>query len=256
MLWGVLFVVTIFGPPLVWFWIVRAVDSVDPEPKWFLVKMFLWGVFLACILGVSEPTLLKLISPKSVGAFVESLNNLESTTTFSSSLQMLTALICAAIFEELAKIFILWEYIFDKKHFDQIADGAFYGMILGLGFAVTENIFYFFTLAKQDTLVSVLAISVRSITCVLLHITAAGFSGYAIGRMKFRIKYSPTLVTAIFLSAILLHVIYNMAIAFQFGVILGFLVAIVGFFFLLRLLNKKESKLIWKLSETGASGTS
>ena len=53
-------------------------------------------------------------------------------------------LMIAPIVEEIAKALFLL-YIISKKDFDNITDGLVYGAAIGLGFGMSENIFYFVT---------------------------------------------------------------------------------------------------------------
>ena len=104
-------------------------DRYESEPLWLLAVVFFWGatvaVFIAFIVN-------------SVGAMlVASAAGLEAGEVYG-------AVISAPIFEESAKGLVLFIVFFWKKdEFDGILDGIVYASMVGLGFAMTENVQYY-----------------------------------------------------------------------------------------------------------------
>ena len=122
-------IIAAFIPTLFYIAIIYAVDRYEKEPLWLLSAAFLWGAIPAVIaalifnLSFGVPFYL-LLDPQSADAAVASF--------------------VAPLVEETAKglallgILYLW-----RSHIDSILDGIIYGAMIGLGFAMIENIFYF-----------------------------------------------------------------------------------------------------------------
>src|SRR5712671_5567915 len=106
------------------------IDRYESEPLWMLTTAFLWGALVAVFIAI----ILNTIN----GAIV-------SAATNSAQIgENFGAVISAPIVEESAKAFILFVLFFWKKdEFDGIVDGIVYAGMVGLGFAMTENILYY-----------------------------------------------------------------------------------------------------------------
>jgi len=106
------------------------IDRYESEPLWMLTTAFLWGALVAVFIAI----ILNTIN----GAIV-------SAATNSARIgENFGAVISAPIVEESAKAFILFVLFFWKKdEFDGIVDGIVYAGMVGLGFAMTENIKYY-----------------------------------------------------------------------------------------------------------------
>lgn len=106
------------------------IDRYESEPLWMLATAFFWGalvaVFIAFILNTAGGIFVTIATrDKNVGA-------------------AFAAIISAPIVEETAKALILFIFFFWKKdEFDGILDGIVYAGMVGLGFAMTENIQYY-----------------------------------------------------------------------------------------------------------------
>lgn len=105
------------------------VDRFEPEPPWLLVLAFVWGgaiaVFFSLVFNVvHEGILTAVIDPASAST--------------------LTAVLAAPFIEELTKggallLLFLWK----RDQFDNVTDGIVYASMVGLGFAMTENVQYY-----------------------------------------------------------------------------------------------------------------
>jgi len=110
--------------------LVLWIDRYEAEPVWMLATAFFWGalvaVFIAFILNTVSGTAVALMT-----------NSMRAGRTFG-------AVISAPIVEESAKALILFIFFFWKKdEFDGVIDGIVYAGLVGLGFAMTENIQYY-----------------------------------------------------------------------------------------------------------------
>lgn len=134
--------------------------------------------------------------------------------------------ITAPIVEEILKSIILI-YLIRQPSFRYIVDGAVYGIAVGIGFGLSENLFVY--LPGSGSAVLGTAIT-RTLSTALMHAAASGLVGLSLGRL--RRTTSATKNTLPFIGiglAISLHVIYNNIVG-ELGGITLLLVAIgIGF---------------------------
>jgi RsiW-degrading membrane proteinase PrsW (M82 family) len=117
-------------PVPVYIIILLWIDRYEAEPKLMLATAFFWGaliaVFIAFILNTGGALF--------VAALTHNMNIAEAAG----------AVVFAPIVEESAKAMILFILFFWRKdEFDGILDGIVYAGMVGLGFAMTENIQYY-----------------------------------------------------------------------------------------------------------------
>lgn len=106
------------------------IDRYESEPVWMLATAFLWGALVAVFFAF-------LINTASGLAVILLTNDVNAGHTFG-------AVISAPIVEEISKALILFIFFFWKKdEFDGVVDGIVYAAMVGLGFAMTENIQYY-----------------------------------------------------------------------------------------------------------------
>jgi RsiW-degrading membrane proteinase PrsW (M82 family) len=110
--------------------LVLWIDRYEAEPAWMLATAFFWGalvaVFFAFLINTASDVAVQLMT-----------NSVRAGHTFG-------AVISAPIVEESAKALILFIFFFAKKdEFDGVIDGIVYAAMVGLGFAMTENIQYY-----------------------------------------------------------------------------------------------------------------
>lgn len=106
------------------------IDRYEAEPLWMLATAFFWGALVAVFIAIILNTIFGI-----------------SMTVLTNSAQIgqsLTYVVSAPIVEESAKAFILFILFFWKKdEFDGVVDGIVYAGMVGLGFAMTENVMYY-----------------------------------------------------------------------------------------------------------------
>lgn len=111
------------------------VDRFEPEPWSMLAISFIWGasiaVFFAMIFnGISE------------GIF--------TAVAGAANASTMMAVLSAPFVEELAKgAALLLLFLWRRDEFDNVTDGIVYASMVGLGFAMTENIHYYATAFQQ-----------------------------------------------------------------------------------------------------------
>jgi RsiW-degrading membrane proteinase PrsW (M82 family) len=106
------------------------IDRYESEPLWMLATAFFWGALVAVFIALIFNTSIEIMA---------------AVATHSQEIGAnVGAVISAPIVEESAKGFILFVLFFWKKdEFDGIVDGIVYAGMVGLGFAMTENILYY-----------------------------------------------------------------------------------------------------------------
>jgi RsiW-degrading membrane proteinase PrsW (M82 family) len=117
----------------------------------------------------------------------------------------------APVFEEILKALILF-FLVRRKNFTYFVDGAIYGFMVGMSFAVVENFQYI--LASSGTAIST-AIG-RVITTNLMHAGASSIVGIALGIARFKKRGNQLLISLLgLLPAILLHSGFNILVTIE-----------------------------------------
>jgi RsiW-degrading membrane proteinase PrsW (M82 family) len=119
--------------------LVLQLDRYEHEPWQVLLAAFLWGALVA--------TFVAAILNDVIGAIV--------TQVVGESLgQLLTTDAVAPVVEESAKgLALLLLYWLVRHELDNVLDGIVYGSLVGIGFAMTENVLYFGRTLQSDGLV-------------------------------------------------------------------------------------------------------
>jgi RsiW-degrading membrane proteinase PrsW (M82 family) len=115
--------------------LVLWIDRYESEPVWTLVTAFVWGAVVAVFIAAFVNTIGSLI--------VASLISDEAGSFYG-------AVISAPIVEESMKAAALFGlYFWKHDEFDGVIDGIVYASMVGLGFAMTENIQYYGSAALE-----------------------------------------------------------------------------------------------------------
>jgi RsiW-degrading membrane proteinase PrsW (M82 family) len=128
-----LFLCFLFGlmPAAVYGWFVDWLDRHEKEPWWLLALAFGWGAIPAIILAL----------------FAQIVLDIPTTWVFSSeglAYEVVGGSVWAPLTEELAKgLGLVLILLVAQREVDNVLDGIVYGAMAGLGFAFTENLFYF-----------------------------------------------------------------------------------------------------------------
>jgi RsiW-degrading membrane proteinase PrsW (M82 family)/CRP-like cAMP-binding protein len=88
--------------------------------------------------------------------------------------------ITAPIIEEILKALVL-VYLIRQPRFRYIVDGAVYGIAVGIGFALSENLFIYLPGAGNAVLATAIS---RTLSTSLMHATASGLVGISLGRLR------------------------------------------------------------------------
>lgn len=115
---------------------------------------------------------------------------------------LLDVFIIVALSEEIVKFTMLMAYPYRRSFFNEPMDGIVYAIMVGMGFAVVENIMYAYNHGIETVIV-------RAFTAVPAHAIFAVFMGYFIGLSKFHPLSKWRLIGFGFFIAVLVHGIYD-----------------------------------------------
>jgi RsiW-degrading membrane proteinase PrsW (M82 family) len=118
---------------------------------------------------------------------------------------LLLYVVFAPVAEEIFKSLSIF-YVARRPEFTYFVDGAIYGFAAGIGFSIVENFLYI----SQNPYQGVATALVRAFSVCLMHGTAAGLVGAAVGKFRFRRGRSRGLASLVgWIAAILLHALFN-----------------------------------------------
>lgn len=132
--------------------------------------------------------------------------------------------IVVAFSEELVKMVMLLLYPYPQPFFNEPMDGIVYTIMIGMGFAVVENLIYAYNYGIETVMI-------RSFTAVPAHAIFAVFMGYFVGLSKFHPDSKWKLIGFGLLLAVGIHGLYDFFILQQYYewlMGLGLLTVIVG----------------------------
>ena len=217
-------IIATLAPVIVVIFYVYIKDKFEKEPKKLLLYNFLFGA----IVSVFISSVLYVIYD----------NYLPQSDDFSVLQQFIKAFFVVALIEEFSKYVIVRYYAQPKSDFNEPFDGIIYAVMVSMGFAVVENIFYVFEGGLQ---VAVL----RAFTAIPAHATFGVLMGYFMGKAKFTNQKAKWNLIGL-ATAILFHGSYDFFLFINFipGISIGALVSL----FLGIWLSRKAIKLHQKNS--------
>ncbi len=149
----------------------------------------------------------------------------------------LIMLIGVALIEELFKFSVVMFSVYNKDKFDAPIEAIVYVVMVGLGFALAENVMYVF---NESSIEEAMGTAIqRMFTAIPMHALCGVFMGYFVGRAQLEKDDQSDLILLGLLSAILLHQTYNYLILedlLNYAVIL----LIVACFFAASLISKGQ----------------
>ncbi len=125
-----MFLLSLLGatiPTIFLVWLIWWADRYEREPARLLIAAFVWGALPAIVLAVITELLLSM--------------PIDETVLWG---RLTSVAVIAPVVEELIKgMALLGLLFFTRSEIDDILDGIIYGALVGAGFAMTENFFYF-----------------------------------------------------------------------------------------------------------------
>lgn len=170
-------------------------DRFEPEPGPTLLKAFLWGAAVAAPFA--------MILDGSAGFVLAGALGQDQAQRFIS-------LTSAPVIEELSKALAL-AFLFARRpeKFDNVTDGVVYAILIGLGFAMSENVLYYGrAMEAREVTASFL---VRGVAMPFTHPLFTAVTGVGLGYARERRTPRATILFPILglAGAILLHALWN-----------------------------------------------
>lgn len=138
-------------------------DKYEKEPKRFLLSNFLLGAIVSIIVTTIIYYIIGTVTEFNRGSVFQ---------------QFIYAFFVVGLSEEFSKYIIVRYFAQPSKQFDEPFDGIIYAVMVSMGFAATENIFYVLESGYQTALL-------RAFTAVPAHATFGILMGYFMGKAKF-----------------------------------------------------------------------
>ncbi|WP_299885844.1 PrsW family glutamic-type intramembrane protease [uncultured Lacinutrix sp.] len=186
-------------------------DKYEKEPKGLLLVSFLLGAIVSIIITTLLYKVFDIIVPL--------------TNSLSVLQQFVQAFFVVGFTEELSKYLIVLLFAQRRKEFNEPFDGIVYAVMVSMGFAATENIFY---VLENGVPTAIL----RAFTAVPAHATFGILMGYFMGKAKFSNNRIVLNLTGLAL-AILFHGAYDFFLFIDFipGIWIGAFVSLfIGIF--------------------------
>lgn len=182
-------------PVPVYVTLVLWLDRYEPEPPWMLATAFFWGALVAVFFAIVINSLGVVL----VGALSD-----ESTARFYGMV------VSAPVVEETAKALALFALFFwQRDEFDGVTDGIVYAAMVGLGFAMTENVKYYGVAVLEHNALGVFI--VRGLFSPFAHPLFTSMTGVGLGLAAQSVRRSVKFVAPVlgFMAAMLLHSGWN-----------------------------------------------
>ncbi|TYA71645.1 PrsW family intramembrane metalloprotease [Seonamhaeicola marinus] len=182
-------------------------DKYEKEPKRLLFYNFLLGAVVSIIITTLLYYIFDIILP---------LQN--ETSVFQ---QFVKAFFVVGLCEEFSKYVIVRYYAQKNAEFNEPFDGIVYAVMVSMGFAATENIFYVLEGGIQTAIL-------RAFTAVPAHATFGILMGYYMGKAKFSKNKTILNLSGLFL-AIIFHGAYDFFLFIDFipGIWIGAFVSLI-----------------------------
>lgn len=169
----IIFIAALAGilPMLAYLIFIYWLDRYEREPWWMVGLVFIWGglggAMFGCIINTTVISAVGMIFGPETAEWVG-------------------PVVVAPLVEEVTKIIPLFGLIF-LRHFDNATDGLIYGAACGLGFAMTENFYYFYNVGTSAGLAAMgVNILVRTAFTALVHCAASASWGFFLGLGRYR----------------------------------------------------------------------
>jgi RsiW-degrading membrane proteinase PrsW (M82 family) len=198
-------------------WLVWWLDRYEKEPWWLLATAFVWGALPAVALSAVAELILDI--PLSV------LGQGLAYEVAGSSL-------IAPVVEECAKgLIVLGIFFVTRREMDSVLDGIVYGAMAGLGFALTENFFYFLgSLQEGGWSTWAMVVFIRAVVFGLNHAFFTGITGAAVGFARLSVNALGRFVVPWLglMGAVIFHSVHNFGSTLASVTCLSLLVSLVS----------------------------
>jgi len=198
LLWGALAAVV---PVPLYVALALWLDRFESEPPWMLVLAFGWGATVAVFFPYVTTSVLGVVFSLALGP---------------DRAEFVTIPIVAPIVEETSKFIVLLVLYFWKKgEFDGVVDGIVYACMVGLGFAMAENILYYSQAVAQAEWPGLAGtFFMRGVLGPFGHPLYTAMSGIGLGMASRTVRRDRQLARAVLglALAVLLHFLWNTSV--------------------------------------------
>jgi RsiW-degrading membrane proteinase PrsW (M82 family) len=156
-------------PALIWMLFFYLQDRLEPEPKRYVIGVFVLGALLATAIGIP---------------LVNDLFRVSDWLYESALVQLLGGILVVGFAQEFLKYAAVRYTMYGSPEFDERMDGVIYGTAAGLGYATMLNIHYVLSNAGVDLSVGV----IRIVITALAQASFSGIVGYFLAQDKFEGK--------------------------------------------------------------------
>lgn len=192
-------------------YLTLALDRLEPEPTRRLILAFAWGAGLAVLFAGVFNTLGLFLTTGLLGR---------------TEGRLLSSTVEAPIVEETLKGAVIFGFLwFGRKEVDGPTDGIVYAGMVGIGFAMTENILYYASSVAQQGLGALVSTFVlRGLLTPFAHPLFTSMTGMALGYAALRRRTATRVVLGIcgLLTAMVLHGLWNAAASTNNLLVLAF----------------------------------
>ena len=201
-------------PTMLYVGIIYWVDRYEKEPWWLLAAAFLWG---------AVPGIL-------ISFFFNTLLSAPLLLVLGSDLGMAAApsLIGPPVEETVKGLALVAIFIFWRSEIDSPLDGIIYGAMVGMGFAMVENVYYFVETFNQGGVEAWrVNIVLRAVVFGLNHALFSSFAGLGIAIARLSTNRTVQILAPLagWATAVFLHFLHNLSVT------LGNLFIFVALFF-------------------------
>jgi RsiW-degrading membrane proteinase PrsW (M82 family) len=153
-------------PALLWLAFFYLQDALEPEPKGYVLGVFVLGALLASAVGIPV---------------VRDLFRVQDWVGNSLVANLLGSILVVGFVQEFLKYVAIRYSVYLLPEFDERMDGILYGTAVGLGFATMLNILYVVESGGVDLGMGAIHIVVTA----LAHASFSGITGYFLACAKF-----------------------------------------------------------------------